>query len=67
MVKSGILQGRFLDVYLERGRLMDNKQKGDIYWILAQMSYLIGEIEKITKEIENEQEKRHDNKNGERV
>lgn len=25
---------------------MDNKQKGDIYWILAQMSYLIGEIEK---------------------
>ena len=54
-------------MYLERGRLMDNKQKGDIYWILAQMSYLIGEIEKITKEIENEQEKRHDNKNGERV
>lgn len=46
---------------------MDNKQKGDIYWILAQMSYLIGEIEKITKEIENEQEKRYDNENGERV
>ena len=35
--------------------------------ILAQMSYLISEIEKITKEIENEQEKRHDNQNGERV
>lgn len=46
---------------------MDNKQKGDIYWILAQMSYLISEIEKIIKEIENEQEKRHDNENGERV
>ena len=46
---------------------MDNKQKGDIYWILAQMSYLIGEIEKITKEIENEQEERHDNPDGERV
>lgn len=46
---------------------MDNKQKGDIYWILAQMSYLISEIEKITKEIENEQKERYDHQNGERV
>lgn len=42
---------------LKQEKPMDNKQKEDIYWILAQMSYLIGEIEKITKEIENEQEK----------
>ena len=41
---------------------MDDRQKGDIYWILAQMSYLISEIEKITKEIENEHQERHDNK-----